>query len=172
MASGGRCAAGWDCVACAITRWAARCDVPDLSLLPERYPALRAVRFDAALELAAAQFGMACLAGLARIGVLRQPERLAALALRMARGLDRFGTDVGGMHVAVEGIAATGQPLRRASYLVARQGHGPQIPCIPAIVLARKLARGEPIAPGARACIGMMTLEEFEAEAAGFDMSW
>jgi hypothetical protein len=193
-------------------RWAARCDVPDLSLLPERYPALRAVRFDAALELAAAQFGMACLAGLARIGVLRKPERLAALVLRLARGLDRFGTDVGGMHVAVEGIAATGQPLRRAWYLVARQGHGPQIPCIAAIVMARKLARGgliaagarageslaggaraganlvpgarpaqplapgaragEPLAPGARPCVGMMTLEEFEAEAAGFDIRW
>jgi hypothetical protein len=86
------------------------------------------------------------------------------------------------MHVAAEGIATTGQPLRRAWYLIARQGHGPQIPCIPAIVIARKLARGEPIAagaraggglaPGARPCVGMMTLEEFEAEAAGFDIRW
>jgi saccharopine dehydrogenase-like NADP-dependent oxidoreductase len=154
------------------TRWAARCDVPDLPLLPKRYPTVRSARFDAALELTAAQFGMAGLAGLTRIGVLSKPERFAALVLRLARLLDRFGSDVGGMQVVVEGVTTTGQRLRRAWYLVAKQGDGPQIPCIPAIVIARKLARGERIELGARPCMGMMTLEEFDAATDGFDIRW
>ena len=154
------------------TRWAARCDVPDLSLLPKRYSSLRSVRFDAALELAAAQFGMAFLAALARVGVLRKPQNLAPMGLRTARSLDDFGTDVGGMYVRVAGTSRAGEAQRRAWYLVARQGHGPQIPCIPAIVIARKLARGERIDAGARPCMGMMTLEEFAKATEGFDIRW
>jgi hypothetical protein len=151
-------------------RWGARCDVPDLALLPGRYPVVRSVRFDAALELALAQIGMAFLAGLARSSLLRRPERLAVVVLRSARALDRFGTDVGGMHVALEGVSDAGDSMRRAWYLVAGKGDGPQIPCIPAIVIARKLARGENIAPGARPCMGMMTLAEFTAAARSFDI--
>jgi saccharopine dehydrogenase-like NADP-dependent oxidoreductase len=154
------------------TRWAARCDVPDLSLLPKRYPSLRSVRFDAALELAAAQFGMAFLASMTRVGVLRQPQDLASMLLRTVRRLDRFGTDVGGMYLRIDGTSLSGRPQRRAWYLAARQGHGPQIPCIPAIVIARKLARGERIASGARPCMGMMTLEEFTAATEGFNILW
>ena len=154
------------------TRWAARCDVPDLDLLPERYHVLRSVRFDAALELAPAQWGMWALAALVRIGIVRRPERLAGALLLTGRILDRFGSDVGGMHVGVEGVRADGSIVRRAWYLVARQGHGPQVPCVPAIVIARKLAHGASIAPGARPCVGMMTLAEFDQALRGFDITW
>lgn len=154
------------------SRWAARCDVPDLDLLPERYPRLRAVRFDAALELGLAQWAMWVLAALVRIGIVGMPQRLAGFLLAASRMLDGFGSDVGGMHVAIEGERDDGSPVRRRWYLVAKKGDGPQIPCIPAIVIAKKIARGIYIAPGARPCVGMMTLAEFGDAVRAFDIAW
>lgn len=153
-------------------RWAARCDVPDLELLPAWYPTLRSVRFDASLELAVSHLGLWKLAWLVRAGLVRRPDAWAGTVLRYARMLDRWGTDVGGMTVRVVGVGADGASLRREWYLTAGSGHGPEIPCIPAIVIARKLARGEPIPPGARPCRGMMTLEEFDAAVHHLDISW
>jgi hypothetical protein len=153
-------------------RWAARCDVPDLELLPAWYPTLSSVRFEAALELAAAHFGLWTLAWLVRARLVRRPEACAATALRLARHMDRFGSDVGGMHVGVTGRGRDGETLRRDWDLRAGSGHGPEIPCIPAIVIARKLARGEPMAPGARPCRGLMTLAEFDAAVRHLHICW
>ncbi len=153
-------------------RWAARCDVPDLELWPALFPTLRAVRFDAALENVASHVGLWSLAWLVRAGLVRRPEGFGRAVLEVARRFDRFGTNVGGMCVRVEGILHSGAAGRREWQLVARDGHGPEIPCIPAIVVARKLSRGEPIAPGARPCLGMMTLGEFTAAADRLNIDW
>ena len=153
-------------------RWAARCNVPDLELWPVWHPTLRSVRFDASLELAAAHFGLWVLAWLVRAGLLRRPEAAAATALRVATLLDRFGSDVGGMQVSIAGLGPDGKALRRDWELRAGSGHGPEIPCLPAVVIARKLSRGEPIAPGARPCRGLMTLEEFDAAARHLHICW
>lgn len=154
------------------TRYAARCDVPDLALWPARFPEARTVRFDAALELAAEHAGLATLAWLVRLRLVRSPERLAGVAMTLAHALDRFGGDVGGMRVRVEGMRRDGSRGAHTWSLVARQGHGPEIPCIPAIALARKLARGEAIGAGARPCTGMFSLDDFDATAAPFDIAW
>ena len=153
-------------------RWAARCNVPDLELLPAWYATLRSVRFDASLELAASHFGLWLLAWLVRAGLIRRPEALAEGVLRCARKMDRWGSEVGGMHVGVVGVGHDGKSLRRDWDLRAGSGHGPEIPCIPAIVIANKLARGEPIAPGARPCHGMMTLEEFDIATHHLHICW
>ncbi|MNJ79529.1 hypothetical protein D3C77_775820 [compost metagenome] len=42
--------------------------------------------------------------------------------------------------------------------------HGPEIPTFAAVLLARRLARGEPLPVGAHACVGLITLAEFESE--------
>jgi saccharopine dehydrogenase-like NADP-dependent oxidoreductase len=154
------------------TRWAARCDVPDLELLPAWYPTLRSVRFDASLEVVAAHAGLWILGCLVRSGLILRPEQCAAIVLRAARKLDRFGSDVGGMHVGVAGADANGSLLRRDWYLDAGSGHGPEIPCIPAIVIARKLARAEMFAPGAHPCHSMMTLEEFDVAIRDLHIRW
>jgi hypothetical protein len=44
--------------------------------------------------------------------------------------------------------------------MVARQVHGPNIPCFPAIILARRIAAGQHPAPGARPCLGLIELDE------------
>lgn len=49
-------------------------------------------------------------------------------------------------------------------HLTADSNHGPEIPCIAAIQLTRKLARGEITARGAFPCMGFLTLSDFEPE--------
>ena len=153
-------------------RWAARCDVPDLELLPARYRTLESVRFDASLELTSAHLGLWTLAWLTRMKLVREPATMAKAVLRMARRLDRFGSDVGGMRVVVAGRRTGGIAGQSAWHLTARMGDGPHIPCIPAIVIARKLARGEWVEPGARPCQGMMTLEEFSDATRDLAIRW
>jgi len=53
-----------------------------------------------------------------------------------------------------------GRPAEIRIFMVARQVHGPNIPCLPAIILARRIAAGEPMAPGARPCLELIDLDE------------
>ena len=71
----------------------------------------------------------------------------------------------------IRGQDNKGQPVERRHWIIARQGHGPNIPCMPAILIARKLAAGESIAPGARACLDLITLDEYLAALDGLDIT-
>lgn len=156
------------------SRWLARCDVPDLQLFPERYPGVQRVRFDAGLELSLAQWGFWLLAGLVHTGLIADASRYARLVQSWGRHFDWMGSDTGGMHVGLCGSDQAGRPARIDWHLVARRGHGPVIPCLPVIVLARKLAAGNLALRGAMPSMGLMTLAEF-AEAvvsAKLDISW
>ena len=55
-------------------------------------------------------------------------------------------------------------------HLVADANHGPQVLCLAAIILAKKLARSGVAAVGAHACMGFLTLPEFEPEFARWGM--
>jgi saccharopine dehydrogenase-like NADP-dependent oxidoreductase len=154
------------------SRWAARCDVPDMQLLPGHHRFLQSARFDASLELAVTHFGLWALAWLVRVKLVRDPAAMADRLFSMARWLDRFGSDVGGMRVMVAGQRADGTPGRNTWHLTARDGDGPSIPCIPAIVIARRLARGESLGAGASPCVGMMTLDEFSDATCDLAITW
>ncbi len=155
-------------------RWLARCDVPDLQLFPRRYAGVQRVRFDAGLELAFAQWAFWLLAGAVRAGLISEASRYARLLQTWGRHFDWMGGDTGGMHVGLAGVDADGRTARIDWHLLARRGHGPEIPCLPAIVLARKLAAGTLAARGAMPCMGMMTLADFgdAVNRARFDISW
>jgi len=153
-------------------RWGARCDVPDLELLPARYASLESVRFDASLELAIEHLGLWALSWLARVGLVRHPADLAGTLLWIARLLDRFGGNVGGMRVRLVGRRPDGTSGESTWNLTARNGDGPVIPCIPAIVIAERLASGESFEPGARPCQGMMTLEQFSDATRDLAITW
>lgn len=145
-------------------RRGALCDIPDLELFPARYAGVQSVMFRAALEVGLAQHAFALLASMRRAGLLRSPARLAPLLYSAGRVFDRFGTALGGMVVRVEGLDARGAVARRAWHIAADDNHGPEIPCMAAILLARRLARRDALPVGAHACSGLVALNEFETE--------
>lgn len=144
-------------------RWMANCDIPDLDLLPEKY-GLRSIRFSAGLELTPLHLGLWALSWLVRIGVPLDLPRHAGWLSKASNLFDRFGSADGGMFVVLNGLDLEGHPLERRWFIVAKGGEGPQIPTIPAIILARKAARGELNVSGATACTGLVSLDEYLAE--------
>jgi hypothetical protein len=56
-------------------------------------------------------------------------------------------------------------------YIIARSGHGPFIPCVPSILLARKLARGAIEQRGAMPCLDLIGLEEYLSALEGLDIA-
>jgi len=151
-------------------RWLASCDVPDLELFPLRYAGVRTVTFHAGVGYATTTLATWLLSWLVRAGLIRSlapwSATLHALATRMARG----GTRWSAMHVELRGLDHAGKPLQRDWTLLAGSDHGPQIPCLPAIALARKLLRGEIAARGAMPCLGLLELDEILGAIPGLDL--
>lgn len=146
------------------------CDIPDLALFPTRYPTLDELRFSAGHEIALLHLGTWALSWLVRVGLVRRLETHAETLLRLAFRFDRLGSSRSGMHMILEGTGPDGRPLERRFFLIARSGHGPYIPCMPAILIARRLAAGEAIAPGARPCLDLIDLDQYLAALEGFDI--
>lgn len=134
---------------------------PDLRLFPAAFAA-RSVRFRAGLELSVMHLGLSALSWLVRARLLSQLTPLSGLLHRMASLLERFGSDRGGMRVAVSGLDAQLRRVRREWTLIAEAGAGPEIPAIPAFVMIGLLRR-QATASGARACIDAPALAEIEA---------
>lgn len=146
------------------------CDIPDLELFPARYAGVRDVMFRAALEVGLSQRGLAWLAAWRRRGWIARPERFAGLLNAAASWFDPFGTSLGGMVVRVNGETADGRAVARAWHVAADDDHGPEIPCMAAILLARRLARGQALPAGAVPCMGLLDLAEFAPEFARWGM--
>jgi hypothetical protein len=149
-----------------LARWASLIGAPDLTLFPSAFGA-RSVMFRAGLELGVMHWGLAFLAVLRRIGLLRNLQAWIGGLMWLAKRLERFGTDRGGMTVDLVGIASGRTVLRRWS-LVADAGAGTFIPGIPAVAIARKWPE---IGPGARPCVGELSLTEIEAALARLPVS-
>lgn len=151
-------------------RWMANCEIPDLDLLPARY-GIRSIRFSAGLELAPLHLGLWALSWLVRLGVSLDLPRYAPKLLAISNYFDRFGSADGGMHVLLRGADMQGNPHERCWYIIVKDGYGPHIPTIPAIVLATRLARGETLAAGAYPCVGLVGLDEYIAALAKYPIS-
>lgn len=150
-------------------RWMANCDIPDLDLLPKRY-GIQKIHFSAGLESRVLHFGMFALSWLVRLGVPVGLSRHAAFLLRASHWFDRFGSGDGGMHVIIRGKNHHGAACERRWFIVAKNGDGPQIPCVPAILIAKKLAQGVPMSPGAYPCVGIVDLKEYLKELSRFSV--
>jgi saccharopine dehydrogenase-like NADP-dependent oxidoreductase len=152
-------------------RWVARCEVPDLGVLPQRYSQLQHCDFRAGLELRRMHFGL-WLASLAvRLGLPLALPRWAPALLRLSERWLQAGSDSGMMCVEMAGLDPQGAPLRLRWHLLAHDGCGPQVPATAAVVLARKLAGGELPGGGARPCLDLFTLAEFLDALAGYPIS-
>lgn len=152
-------------------RWLGACDTPELELFPQRYPGLRTVEVFVALEVGAFHLALWGLSWLVRAGLLRRPERLAAPLLAFKRALTFLGSDVGGMAVTLEGEDREGRRMRVEWRLIARRGHGPFIPAMPSVILAKRLLAGTLTTRGAMPCLGLFTLDDFLAEVADLDIT-
>jgi hypothetical protein len=153
-------------------RLSAACDVPDLALFPELHEGLRSVTFHAALESPLEQLALWLMAGLCRGGIVGNLQGFAPGIRRIGEAFAGLGSEDGGMSVIVDGTDTRGQSRRATFALVARQNHGPEIPCAPLLVVARKLLHGDCSTRGALPCIGLMNLEEFSGELRDFDIDW
>jgi saccharopine dehydrogenase-like NADP-dependent oxidoreductase len=152
-------------------RWLGACETPDLDLFPRRYPGLRSVQVFAALEVGAFHLALWGLSWLVRGGLLRKPERLAGPLLKAKHALGFLGSDVGGMAVMLQGKGHDGATKRADWHLVARSGHGPYVPAMPSVILAKRLLAGTLVLRGAIPCLGLFSLTDLQDEIADLEMT-
>ena len=144
------------------------CDVPDLALLPPRYPGVSRVRFGAGSE-------SAVLHGALRLWSLAVaagwPSRWRPPGATMAAAWNRIAPSSGrsALFVEVRGKREDGARTCRTWTLVAHGEDGANIPALPAVALARRLATRVPA--GARPCLGLLVLDEIVAEMEGLRLA-
>jgi hypothetical protein len=150
-------------------RWMANCDVPDLDLLPARYGIAR-IRFSSGMENPLIHCGMWLLSWAVRIGMPLDLPRHAALLLAASHWFDFTGSADSGMHVIMDGMDHSGRSSRVCWFIIARDGDGPYIPSIPAVLLAEKLSTGVPFRAGAMPCVGMVALQDYLGALEAFEI--
>lgn len=145
-------------------RWMANCDIPDFDLLPQTY-GIKRIQFSAGLELPFMHLGLWAMSWLVRLGVPMGLSKLAGPLLAVSDWFNFMGSPDGGMHVIISGTKAGDSALpqvrTRKWFIIAKAGHGPHIPTIPAIVLAERLTKGDEMTAGAYPCVGLVSLEDY-----------
>lgn len=148
------------------------CDIPDLALFPKRYPDLKTVTFKAGLELKILQMGLWAMAGLHRYKLFPQPARFSKMLLKMAALFDFLGQDNSGFYMTLTGQDKDAMSKSVTFELLAKGGDGLYIPCMPSILLTKKLARGEVHERGAMPCLGLITRDEYLGALKPFAIEW
>lgn len=146
------------------------CDVPDLTLFPQRYPDAHTVSFHAGFAGTLGHLAVWLGAQLVRHGVLPSLTPFARPLHNISQWVERFVSDKGAMFVTLEGIGYDDRPLSLTWHLLAASNHGPLIPCGAAIALTRKLATNQSLPHGAMPCMGLLSVEDYLKELAGFDV--
>lgn len=137
------------------------CDIPDLALFPERYKDLKNLTFKAGLEVPFLHLGLWALSWLVRARMIKSLKPFTNLFYHAGRLFDIFGTDRSGFHIIMTGIDHDNKTIRKTFYIVTGSSHGPNIPCIPSILLTRMIADGEFKYEGAMPCIGIIPLQRY-----------
>lgn len=151
-------------------RWLGYVDVPDLALLPEHIPRVQTVRFRAGLEVSMFHLGLWAASWLVRAGLVRSLAPLAPSLLAIKRRMSWLGSDRGGMFVALHGRGDDGEAKTVTWLLEAGSGHGPYVPTLTAVALAKRLISGAETRRGALACHAVVPLADIVAEADGLDI--
>ena len=147
-----------------------RCDVPDLDVLPRRFAGVKTVSFHAGFASSTAHRFVEKLATLVKDGRLKSALPFARPLFTLGRWLQPLFSDRGAMFVKLEGLHENGAPYTLLWTLVARENHGPNIPCAASIALANKIAAGAKLPAGAMPCVGLLTVEELLAPLKGLSI--
>ncbi|MES2120349.1 MAG: saccharopine dehydrogenase NADP-binding domain-containing protein [Pseudomonadota bacterium] len=147
------------------------CDIPDLELFPTRYPDLRELRFVAGHEVKLLHIGTWLLSWVVRLRLVKSLAPYAGRLLRLSFLFDPLGSDKSGFHMFLSGVDPGGMPKKIGIFMIARRVHGPNIPCLPAILLAKRIAAGEAIEAGARPCLDLLSLNELLEAMANLDIT-
>jgi hypothetical protein len=147
------------------------CDIPDLELFPERYPELRDLEFVAGHEVKLLHVGTWLLSWIVRLGLVKSLATYAETLLRLSFLFDPLGSDKSGFHMFLRGTDPEGRRAEIRIFMIAGQVHGPNIPCLPAIILARRIAAGERVAAGARPCLDLVDLDDLLAAMESLDIT-
>jgi saccharopine dehydrogenase-like NADP-dependent oxidoreductase len=153
------------------SRWLASCDVPDLELFPHRYAPVRSVVFRAGVGFATTMLVTWIASWLVRARLIKSLVPYARALHSVAGTLQPYGTKWSAMHVTLRGLGPDNKPAACTWSLLAGQDHGPNIPCFPAIALARKLLRDEVTARGAMPCMGLLSVDEILRAIPGLDLA-
>lgn len=142
-------------------RWQSCCDVPDLELLPQRYPKLLSAKFYAGLEIGFLHLMLWKMSWLVRWKLIRNLSYFAGGIEKISFLFKGMGSPKGGMYVHLYGTDFQYQPYEIQWNLVAESAHGLNIPIIPALIIIKKMLNQE-LESGARPCTNLFTLEEFD----------
>ncbi|HEV2673943.1 MAG TPA: DUF4166 domain-containing protein [Aliidongia sp.] len=140
------------------------CETPDLDILPARFAVRQRAIFRAGLELPILHLGLVAASLLVRARLVPSLVPFAGLFRALADLFILFGSDRGGMIVAVVGLDAGGAPVGARWSLVAEGGDGPVVPVLPCLAAVRALGDGRLVHPGAMACVSVLPLDWIEAE--------
>ena len=141
-------------------------DVPDLRALAELWPEAKTIWMGAGPVPEILHRGLIALAWLVRWRLVPSLSPLAPLMHWVMNQL-RWGEHRGGMFVEVDGRGARRAAVKRSWHLLAEGDDGPLIPAMAVEALVRKTLDGQAPAPGARAAVRDLELDDYEALFAG-----
>ncbi|MDB5585741.1 MAG: saccharopine dehydrogenase [Devosia sp.] len=145
-----------------IRRLVALADVPDHSILPEILPGKPSTTFRAGPEFGFQLLALWVLSWLVRWGGLSSLSGLDRWLLGLQGLTSALGSDRSAVKIVVKGVV--GEALHTRSWtLIANGGDGPEIPTLPAQILARELREGR-LLPGARHAGRLIALPAFREQ--------
>lgn len=148
------------------------CDIPDLALFPERYPEIKTIRFQAGLEITFLHLGLWFLSFLCKYKLFPPLKPMAGFLLQFSRVFDMVGKDNSGFYMTLQGKNEHDEDKHITFDLVANKGDGLYIPSMPAILMAKKLAREDVTDKGAMPCIGFISLDEYLEALKHLNIKW
>lgn len=147
-------------------RWVSICETPDLDLLPKNFPIRQNATFLAGLELTVMHLGLSALSSLVRWGILKTLQPFAAPSQTIARYLQGFGSDRGGMLVTARGRDHDDCAALACWSLLAEANAGPNVPAAAAAAMTHGLLTGTVTAIGAKLCVGLLDCDDILAQLA------
>lgn len=141
-------------------RWMSNCNIPDLDLLPCRYPSLNTVHFKAGLEVTLLHCGLWALSALPKVKLIKNLSRYTLAVTKMSEWFKTWGSDSGGMFINLKGKDSNNAPVAIAWQLIAENNVGPNVPTISTELVIKKISEGK-VSVGATPCMGLFTLTEF-----------